>query len=130
MSKYAMTRKLPGGFEDGVRKARAALEAEGFSVSGELRLDKALKKILDADFRRYAVLYSYHPRLAHKALVVEPEVWLLLPGQTVVSEDPSGAVSVSVMDPVVAFSVMENPALAILAKEMRERIERAMASME
>lgn len=129
MPKYSITKKLAGGFEEAVRKARNSLERENFTISGEFRLDKSLKRSLDVDFRRYAVLSSFYPPLAHKALMVETDIWLLLPNQFIIYEDEGGGVTISVTDPVVAMSMIENPALAILAKEIKERIERAMASI-
>lgn len=125
-----MTRKMPGAFEDAVRKAKAALESEGFLITGEFRLDRALKKSLGADFRRYAVISSFFPPLTHKALMVDTEIWPLLPGQFVLHEDEENSVSLSVIDPVVAMSVIENPALSILAREMREIIEKVMNALE
>lgn len=129
MGKYSITKKLSGRFDEAADKARAALESEGFSVLGEFRLDEAMKKALDAALIRYVVLPSLYAPLAHKALAVETDIGLLLPSHVIVYEDDGGP-TVSVMDPVVAMSMIENPALAIVARELKERLERVIERIE
>lgn len=129
MAKYSITKKLTGGFEESVVKVKRALEGEGFSITGELRLDEALKKALNEDFRRYAILLALFAPLAQKALMVETDIGLLLPSRVIVYEDED-SYTASVMDPVVAMSMIENPALAILARDLRDRLERAISGMD
>lgn len=129
MGKYSITKKLHVGFDDAAVKARAALEREGFSVLGEFRLDEAMKKALDTGLMKYVVLPSLYAPLAQKALTVEADIGLLLPSHVIVYEEDGGP-TVSVMDPVVAMSMIENPALAIVARELRDRLERVIESIE
>jgi uncharacterized protein (DUF302 family) len=128
MGKYSITKKLASGFDEATGKARAALEREGFSVLGELRLDEVMKKARNGGFIKYAVLPAIYPTLAHKAMTVETDIGLLLPSHVIVYEE-DGAPTVSVMDPVVAMSMIENPALAIIARELKERLERVINSI-
>lgn len=129
MAKYSITKKLASGFDEAAGKTRAALEREGFSVLGELRLDEAMQKALDTGVMRYAVLPALFAPLAQKAMTVETDIGLLLPSHVIVYEE-DGKPTVSVMDPVVAMSMIENPALAIIAKELKERLERVIESIE
>lgn len=129
MAKYSITKKLAGGFDVAVAKTRAALEREGFSVIGELRLDEAMKDPQDEGLMRYAVLPALYEPLARKAITVETDIGLLLPSHVIVFEE-DGMPTVSVMDPVVAMSMIENPALAIIARELKERLERVIDSIE
>jgi len=129
MGKYSITKKVSGRFDEAAGKARAALESEGFSVLGEFRLDEAMKEALDTALMRYVVLPSLYAPLAQKALTVETDIGLLLPTHVIVYEDDGGP-TVSVMDPVVAMSMIENPALAIVARELKERLERVIESIE
>ena len=129
MGKYSITKKLACGFDEAAVKVRAALESVGFTVLGEFRLDEAMKNSMDAGFMRYAVLSALYAPLAHKALTVAPDIGLLLPSHVIVYEDDGGP-TVSVMDPVIAMSMIENPALAIVARELKERLERLMESIK
>lgn len=130
MAKYCITRKLASGFNEAVTGAKAALEREGFRTTGEFRLDRALQQAIGAGFKRYAVLSSFFPPLTHKALMVDTDIWLLLPCQFVLHEDDENVVTISAIDPVVAMSMIENPALAILANEIKARVTRAVESIE
>lgn len=129
MAKYSITKKLAGVFDEAAGKARAAFEREGFSILGELRLDEAMKKARNDVSMRYAVLPALYAPLAHKAMTVETDIGLLLPSHVIVYEEDGGP-TVSVMDPVVAMSMIENPALAIIARELKERLERVIGSIE
>lgn len=129
MGKYSITKKLASGFDAAAGKVRAALEREGFSVLGELRLDEILKKARSGGVIKYAVLPALYLPLAQKAMTVETDIGLLLPSHVIVYEE-DGAPTVSVMDPVVAMSMIENPALAIIARELKERLERIINSIE
>lgn len=130
MANYSITKKLLAGFEEAVEKTKRTLEQEGFAIAGEFRLDEALKKALNSEFKKYAVLLSLFPSLTQKAMLVEADIGLLLPTRVIVYEDDGGAVLVSVMDPVVAMSMIENPALVILARDLKDRFERAINSIE
>lgn len=129
MAKYSITKKLASGFDEAASKVRAALEREGFSVLGELRLDEAMKKNREEGLLRYVILPALYAPLAQKAMTVETDIGLLLPSHVIVYEE-DGIPTVSVMDPIIAMSMIENPALAIIAKELKERLERVINSIE
>jgi hypothetical protein len=56
-------------------------------------------------------LGACNPPFAHKALSMEEKIGILLPCNVVVLENEEGKVEVSIMDPAVAMSVVENPSL-------------------
>ena len=57
-------------------------------------------------------------------LTAEPDIGLLLPCNVLVREDAGGAVTVSFMDPVAVLQLTQQPEVAIVAKEVRQRLER------
>jgi len=83
---------------------------------------------LGVDFRRYVILGACNPSLAHRALAAELGVGLLLPCNVVVYEADGGSV-VEVMDPVAALAIVGNPAIEPVAREAKERLERAIAAL-
>ncbi|MDP2688577.1 MAG: DUF302 domain-containing protein [Deltaproteobacteria bacterium] len=129
MSRYGISRKLECGYDEAVERARAALAKEGFGVLTEIDVKAVLKKKLDKDFRRYVILGACNPPLALKALTIETEIGLMMPCNVIVYENDEGGATVSAVDPVVAMSMIDNPALALAAKEVREKLERVLQSL-
>jgi uncharacterized protein (DUF302 family) len=66
--------------------------------------------------------------LAHRALDVEREVGLLLPCNVVVRGDGDG-VRVEIVDPNAMLGVVENPRMAEIAAEARERLQRVVSAL-
>ena len=115
------------GFEDAVAKVTEALKGEGFGVLTEIDVRATLKKKLDVDVRRYAILGACDPRLAHQAMLCEPDIGLLLPCNVIVRALDEGHTVVAALDPVQQLGLSGNPALEPVAAEVRERLTRAVA---
>ena len=129
MITYGFEKRLPNvTFDQAVEKVTAALKNEGFGVLTEIDVKATLKKKLDVDFRRYVILGACNPNLAHRALTEEPHIGLLLPCNVVVQESPQGVV-VSIADPRLMFTMVENPTLASVADEADQRLRRVIAAL-
>jgi len=127
---YGIRKVLDLPYEQAVDKVTTALKAEGFGVLTEIDVKTTLKKKLDTDFRRYVILGACNPPFAHQALTAELEIGLLLPCNVIVYETDEGGSVVSGLNPMVALGVVDNPALAAVAEQVTERIQRAIASLE
>ena len=127
--RYGFERRLVGAsFERTVEAVKDALKHEGFGVLTEIDVKETMRKKLDVEFRRYQILGACNPTLAHRALVAEPQIGLLLPCNVVVQDDPDG-VLVSIADPRAMFAMVENPALAPVADEADARLRRVIAAL-
>jgi uncharacterized protein (DUF302 family) len=125
---YGMTRELPGvDYTEAVTRTVEALKTEGFGVLTEIDVKATLKKKLDVDFRRYVILGTCNPPIAHQALEAEPFLGLILPCNVVVMEDEAGTGSiVSLVNPAEMFQVVDNAAMADLVVEVDGRLRRVL----
>ena len=116
-------------YEEAVARATAALQQEGFGVLTEIDVQATLKKKLDVDFRRYLILGACNPHLAHRGLIAEKELGLLLPCNVIVYEDEPGRSVISIVDPLAMLGVVDNPALREVADEAAARLQRVAAAL-
>lgn len=117
-------------YDEAIEATKAALKEEGFGVLTEIDVRKTLKEKIDADFEPYIILGACNPKLAHRALQAEHEIGLLLPCNVIVHDDGDGRSKVSVMDPNAAMGLVEGDAVAAVAAEARQKLERALERLQ
>ena len=121
MSRRSFGLNLPVSYREGLKHVTAALKEQGFGVLTEIDVRATMKQKLDVDFRPYTILGACNPPLAHRALLQDLEIGLLLPCNVVVYERDGGS-RVEFLDPVQALSVVGNEKLNPVAEEARERL--------
>ncbi|HEX2451239.1 MAG TPA: DUF302 domain-containing protein [Gemmatimonadales bacterium] len=128
---YGFGTTLFAGHEDAVRIARTALAQEGFGIVSEIDLARTLREKLGVDIPPYLLLGVCNPALARQALEADPDIGLLLPCTVAIraAEEP-GQVHLLALDPIAALAVTNRTELAPLAREVRERLERAIRTAE
>jgi uncharacterized protein (DUF302 family) len=114
---------------EALERVTAALKSEGFGILTQIDVRDTLKKKIDVDFRSYLILGACNPSLAYRALTLDAQIGLLLPCNVVIQEAVDGAVVVSIADPRVMFTVVDNPALAPIVDEAEQRLRRVAASL-
>jgi uncharacterized protein (DUF302 family) len=129
-ARYGFGATLDSSFDDALERTKAALKTEGFGVLTTIDVRQTLKEKIDVDFERYVILGACNPVLAHRALLAEHELGLLLPCNVIVHEHGEQTV-VSVIDPAQMLGVAgDNPALTAVAKEANVRLRRVVAALE
>ncbi|MFC1585149.1 DUF302 domain-containing protein [Fibrobacterota bacterium] len=123
---YYFEKTIAGSMEGTEIKVTEALTQEGFGVLTEIDVKATLKKKLDADFRPYKILGACNPPFAHKALLTESKIGLMLPCNVVIQELEPGQIEVSAIDPVSAMSMIENPGLKEIAEQVSEKLKRVI----
>lgn len=116
-------------YEEAVSRVVDALKSEGFGVLTEIDVKATLKKKLDVDFRKYVILGACNPPYAYQALQAERDIGMLLPCNVIVYEGDDARTVVAAMDPVAAMQMIENPALAEIAGEVRTKLERVVEAV-
>lgn len=128
--KYGLKRVVAVPFEEADSRVREALSREGFGILTEIDVRETLRKKLDVEFRPYRILGACNPPLAHRALGAEIDVGLLLPCNVIVYEgEEPGTSVVAAIDPVVQLGVTGRDDLEPLAREVKERLGRALAAI-
>ncbi|HKK75240.1 MAG TPA: DUF302 domain-containing protein [Saprospiraceae bacterium] len=115
-------------FEEAIEKVTQALKEEGFGILTEIDIKATLKKKLDADFRPYRILGACNPSFAHKALLAEDKIGLMLPCNVIVQQTDKG-VAVAAVDPMASMQAVENEALAGIAQEVRDKLKAVVSSL-
>ncbi|HEY4489225.1 MAG TPA: DUF302 domain-containing protein [Candidatus Paceibacterota bacterium] len=120
--KYYYKKETRGTFEETLEKTKSELAKAGFGILTEIDVKATLKEKLDKEYDRYIILGACNPPLAYKALMAEKDIGLLLPCNVLVYEDESKTY-VSAIVPSVAMSMVENPSLGEIAKEVDEKLK-------
>ncbi len=121
---FSKTRKE--SFEKAIEDVTAKLKSEGFGILTEIDVKETLKKKLDVDFRKYRILGACNPPFAYKALQAEDKIGTMLPCNVVVQELSEGIVEIAAVDPVASMQAVENPELATVADQIRNKLKKVI----
>jgi uncharacterized protein (DUF302 family) len=125
---YGFSKAVSLPYEQAIEKVTEELKKEGFGILTTIDVRDTLKKKLDVDFNKYVILGACNPPFAHKALVAEEQIGLLLPCNVIVYEK-NGRTTVAAFDPMTMATLVENEALKAIAEEVTARLRRVINSL-
>ena len=99
------------------------------NVLTNIDVKETMKKKLDVEFRKYAILCACNQPLAHMALSARPEIGLLLPCNVIIYEDGEQTV-VNIINPHAMTGFIQDPALNEVAKEAEIQLQRVYAALQ
>jgi uncharacterized protein (DUF302 family) len=105
-------------------------EDRGLRRLTEIDIQNTLKQKIGVDIRGYKILGACNPPFAHEALQAELAIGLLLPCNVVVCEDDAGHAVVLAIDPTETMAKTGNTKPEKLAEAVREKLARALATLE
>lgn len=125
---YGDVRAVKMSFHDAVARIEVALKTEGFGILCQIDIQAKLKEKLGVEFPPYVILGACNAPLAHHALQRDINLGLLLPCNAVVYEK-GGQVHVGAVDAVRMLSVANHAEMEGLARQVNEKLRRALDSV-
>ncbi|MDH3328375.1 MAG: DUF302 domain-containing protein [Desulfobulbaceae bacterium] len=116
-------------FDEAIDKVTEELKKEGFGILTEIDVKAALKKKINVDFKKYRILGACNPSFAHKALLAEDKIGLMLPCNVIVQEGENGTVEVAAIDPVASMQSVKNENLGEIAAIVQLKIKQVIENM-
>lgn len=129
MINYGFSKELHLPFEQVISRVTDELRKEGFGILTKIDVQEKFKEKLDIVFQRYMILGASNPPSAHKAIVAEENIGLMLPCNVIVFEK-DGKVVLSLIKPSVAMSMIENDKLEKIASSIEKKLEKVFASIK
>lgn len=112
-----------------LERVKTGLADHGFGVLTEIDVKKKFKEKLGIDFKRYVILGACNPASAHRAILAEEDVGLLLPCNVIVYEREGKSV-VSAIRPTVAMQMVDNTDLQGIAESIEAELESVLLGIE
>ena len=126
---YTINRMISdANIDDLDARTRKALADRGFGVLTEIDVKATMKTKRDVEMPPYRILGACNPKMAHRAIGIEPRVGAMLPCNVILRE-VEGGVEVSAIDPVASMQAIENPELTAVAGEVRDLLAKAVAAI-
>lgn len=123
---FSKTINLP--YEQAIEKVTAELKKEGFGVLTSIDVKETLKQKINVDFKKYIILGACNPPIAHKALLEEEELGLLLPCNVIVYEKDNKTI-VSIFDPMVMTKIIDNDKIYLVAEQVKNKLHRVLEAV-
>lgn len=127
---FAFRKQLRASYDEALARVPDALKSEGFGVLTEIDVQRTFAQKLGVEFRKYKILGACNPDLAHRALGVDLELGVMLPCNVIVYEGDDGRAVVAAIDPMQTMAAQGDPQLAEIAATVKDKLGRALATLE
>ena len=126
---YTINRTITGAsFDEVDARTRKALADHGFGVLTEIDVTATMKTKLGVEMDPYRILGACNPKMAHRAIGMEPRVGAMLPCN-VILRAVDGGVEVSAIDPVASMQAIDNAQLHSVAGQVRDLLAAVVESL-
>jgi uncharacterized protein (DUF302 family) len=129
MISYGFKKEVDLTFDRAVEVVTEEMKKRGFGVLTKIDLKEKFKEKLDIEFPNYVILGACNPPLAHKAVLAEEDVGLLLPCNVIVY-DKEGKTVVAIIRPSTAMGMIGNEALKQIATQVEAKLKEVFDSIK
>ena len=119
---YGFTKEVDISFEEAVVKVTEELKKEGFGILTKIDVRDKFKEKLGIEFKKYVILGACNPPSAHKAILAEENIGLMLPCNVIVYEKGNKA-NISIIKPTMAMRMIDNKKLEDIAEKIEIKLE-------
>lgn len=124
MLNYGFIKEVEISLEEAVRKVTEELKKEGFGILTKIDVRDKFREKLGIEFKKYVILGACNPSSAHKAILAEENIGLMLPCNVIVYEKGNKTI-ISIIKPTVAMGMIDNEEL----REIAEKIEKKLGDV-
>jgi uncharacterized protein (DUF302 family) len=129
MISYGFRKEIGLPFEKAEEVVTEELKKEGFGILTRIDVREKFKEKLGIEFRNYVILGACNPPYAHKAILAEEDIGLMLPCNVVIYEK-EGKTILSIIKPSTAIGMIENEALMPIAQEVESKLKQVFDSIK
>jgi len=129
MISYGFRKEIDLPFEKAEEVVTEELKKEGFGILTKIDVREKFKEKLGIEFKKYVILGACNPPYAHKAILTEEDIGLMLPCNVVIYEK-EGKTILSVIKPSTAMGMIENEGLKQIAFEVESKLKQVFDSVK
>ena len=129
MINYGFSKQIDLPFEKAEEVVTEELKKKGFGILTKIDVREKFKEKLGIEFKNYVILGACNPPYAHKAILAEEDIGLMLPCNVVIYEK-EGKTILSVIKPSIAMGMIENEALKQIAFEVESKLKQVFDSIK
>jgi len=129
MIKYGFKKEISLPFEKAEEVVTEELKKKGFGILTRIDVKEKFKEKLGIEFQDYVILGACSPPHAHKAILAEEDIGLMLPCNVLIYQK-EGKTILSIIKPSNAMGMIENGALRQIAQEVEARLKEVFDSVK
>lgn len=122
MIDYGFKKELPCSVAELEQIVTEELKKEGFGVLTRIDVKDKFREKLDIEFKDYVILGACNPPYAHKSILAEEDIGLMLPCNVIIYSSGEGSV-LSIIKPAAAMGMIGNDKLAEIAAVVEEKLK-------
>jgi len=123
---------VPLPYEQALQAVEAAFKVEGFGFLTHVDASATFKTKLNKDFRPFSIIGVCKPTLAHRLLMADPVMGLVLPCKVTVEAADGGGSIVRIINPqnMVMLDLSDEAEIARVAQEAEASVRRVVQALE
>jgi uncharacterized protein (DUF302 family) len=128
MINYGFKKELDIPFEDAIELVTKSLAEEGFGILTTIDVKEKFREKLGIEFSKYVILGACNPAYAHRAILTETDIGLMLPCNVIIYEKDDKTV-ISAIKPTAAMQMIHNKNLQEIAVKVETKLKKIIESV-